>query len=77
MKNNTDISKEKKNIPPAFFIGFFKLDDNFVCETSMKGHGDEEYDDNPLTDWGEFADTEYEGYVSNAGRKVTIHIKKE
>ena len=57
----------------CFFTGFFTIDG--LAHHKIHS-GEEQYDDNPL-EWESHCDFEYDGYVSNVGKKVTIHIKKE
>jgi len=57
----------------TFFTGHFTVDG----VAAQKIHFNEDYDDPVIDqDYGE-CESEYDGYVSNAGRKITIHIKKE
>ncbi len=57
----------------TFFTGYFTIDGI----AAQKIHCREDYDDPVIgQDYGE-CEFEYDGYVSNVGRKITIHIKKE
>ena len=56
-----------------FFTGYFTVDG----VVTQKTHCKEDYDDPVIDqDYGE-CESEYDGYVSNVGRKITIHIKNE
>ena len=54
-----------------FYTGRFNLDGN-VCQ---KIHSEEEYDDDVISNSSIAADIYSDGYVSNEGSVVTIHIK--
>ena len=61
------------NLNNTFFTGYFTVDG----VATQKIHCKEDYDDHVIDqDYGE-CESEYDGYVSNVGRKITIHIKKE
>ena len=61
------------NLNNMFFTGYFTVDG----VVAQKIHFKEDYDDPVIDqDYGEY-ESEYDGYVSNVGRKITIHIKRE
>ena len=57
-----------------FFTVFFTVDG--LAHHKVHNGEDDQYDDNPI-EWVSHCDFEYDGYVSNVGKKATIHIKKE
>ena len=54
----------------TFYTGYFTVDG----QAQQKMHMDEEFDD-PVID--RTCGFDYDGYVSNIGREIEIHIKKE
>ena len=57
-----------------FATGYFTIEDDGTGLMSQRLHEDFEWDD-PVID--QKCDYEYDGYVSNVGKEVTIYIKKE
>jgi hypothetical protein len=59
-----------------FFTGLFKLEED-VINTAQKAHGSENYDDNGPDEFSKKVFGSFDGYVTNVGNVLTIHIKSE